>query len=304
MRTPLIVIGNVNVDLVMGPQAPWPKPGTEVLLPTSDLRVGGAAGNTALALQALDVPFTVIANTSADALGRWLREPFGRHATAWPAAEEPCALSVGITHPDGERTFFTSLGHLHAFDVAAVMRQLPSSTEAGATALLTGAFVCPALLPHYEQLCRLLQERGFSVALDTGWPDSGWSDGTRRTVRSWLLHCRHLLINEVEALGLTGKSNVHDAAGDLLHDLPAGAALVIKMGAEGAVAWCGSDHIRTPAPTVAVIDTIGAGDSFNAGYLAAQAAGRPLAHAIAAGVNVASTAISTRPRRYCRVSHE
>ncbi len=46
---PLAVIGNVNVDLILGPAEPWPKAGTEVIVDHDELRVGGQAGNTALA---------------------------------------------------------------------------------------------------------------------------------------------------------------------------------------------------------------------------------------------------------------
>ena len=50
---PLAVIGNVNVDLIMGPAAPWPQPGTEIIVDHDELRVGGSAGNAALAWMAL-----------------------------------------------------------------------------------------------------------------------------------------------------------------------------------------------------------------------------------------------------------
>ena len=38
----VVIIGNVNVDMIMGPQAPWPQPGTEVVLPDYELRPGGS----------------------------------------------------------------------------------------------------------------------------------------------------------------------------------------------------------------------------------------------------------------------
>lgn len=296
--TSVIVIGNVNVDLVMGPQAPWPVPGTEVVLPMSDLRVGGAAGNTALALQALGVPFHLVASTGDDALGRWLAEPFGEGARAWPVAATSTGLSVGITHPDGERTFFTTLGHLSTFDLADVLAQLPGTAHPGATALLTGSFVLPALLPAYGRLIAELRGRGFAVALDTGWPDGGWSPAARRTVREWLPDCRHLLINEAEAFGLCDETSMEAAARALLANLPDDGVLVIKRGPDGAEAWSGDAHVHVRAPPVTVVDTIGAGDCFNAGYLAALADGRPLAEATGFGVTVASIAVSTRPRRF------
>ncbi|UDL93677.1 carbohydrate kinase family protein [Lichenihabitans sp. PAMC28606] len=302
MNAQLLVIGNVNVDLVMGPQQPWPTPGTEVLLPESDLRVGGAAGNTALAWQALGVPFRLVANTSADALGRWLRDPFGTVGDAWPTSPRACALSVGITHPDGERTFFTTLGHLLDFTLKAVLSQVPADAPIGAIALLTGCFVTPALVAHYGDLMTTLRQRGYRVALDTGWPDGGWSSANRVVVASWLPMCDHLLINEAEALGLTATASCEQAAVILQQHLPAGAILVIKTGAAGARAWCDGQDVTVSAPRVIVIDTIGAGDTFNAGYLAACVAQHGFEVAVAAGVRMASRAVSTRPRRF--IDHE
>ena len=55
---------------------------------------------------------------------------------------------------------------------------------------------------------------------------------------------------------------------------------------------------RAAAPRVAVVDTIGAGDVFNAAFLAALAEGAPLTGCLAAGTQVASRAISTSPRNY------
>lgn len=297
MTEQIAVVGNLNVDLVMGPQEPWPTPGTEVLLPMSDLRVGGAAGNAALALRELETPYWLVANRGDDILGRWLAEAFPDQS-GLAISNAPTTISVGITHPNGERTFFTPAGHLNRYDLACVEAQLPEAAEQGAIALVVGTFVTPALLPDYPKLIASLRGRQFSVALDTGWPDGGWTEEVRSQVGSWLPACSHLLINETEALGLAGRSDLHAAAEVILPRMEPGAVLVIKRGPSGAVAFHASARVEVPAPVVTVVDTIGAGDAFNAGYLSALVRGGAPDEAVAAGVALASLAVSTMPRRY------
>ena len=130
---PLAVIGNVNVDLILGPAAPWPKAGTEIIVDHDELRVGGAAGNSALAWQALGVEFEISANIGSDQFGRWLSEAFGHRSDKWPVRPEKTTLSVGITHPDGERTFFTTRGHLPRFSLADVFAVLDGASSRAAT---------------------------------------------------------------------------------------------------------------------------------------------------------------------------
>ncbi|MCE7030174.1 PfkB family carbohydrate kinase [Jiella avicenniae] len=75
--------------------------------------------------------------------------------------------------------------------------------------------------------------------------------------------------------------------------------VVAKLGAKGAMAQASDGApIHRPAPHVEVIDTIGAGDVFNAGFLMGIAAGDPLAEALDAGIAIASRAVSTSPRLY------
>ncbi len=146
---PLAVIGNVNVDLILGPAAPWPKAGTEIIVDHDELRVGGQAGNSALVWQALGVDFQIAANVGNDQFGRWLVEEFGARARKWPVSPQGTTLSVGITHPDGERTFFTTRGHLPRFSLADVLAVLDGKKLAGGWALLGGAFLTDDLTADY-----------------------------------------------------------------------------------------------------------------------------------------------------------
>ena len=64
---PLAVLGNVNVDLIMGPTDAWPRPGTELVVAHDDLRPGGGVAYAGLAWTALGAPHVVAANVGDDA---------------------------------------------------------------------------------------------------------------------------------------------------------------------------------------------------------------------------------------------
>jgi sugar/nucleoside kinase (ribokinase family) len=300
MSCTIYLIGNVNIDLVMGSTAPWPTPGTETILPHSEWRVGGAAGNSALALKALGAPYKIIANRGHDDFGRWLTKPFGAKSKAWPVTKTATALTVGITHPDGERTFFSSLGHLSEFSIHDVIAQLPDHAKLGDVALLSGVYVLPTLKAKYAELITLLHKRGFAVALDTGWPDGGWTINVRSEALKWVGQCDFVLVNELEARGLTAMptSPIQDVASALLNAMLPNANLVIKRGPNGALAQCGSIQVEVVAPAVTVIDTIGAGDVFNAAYLDAIRRNMTGMEGLHLAVSVASQVISTQPRLY------
>lgn len=296
---PLAVIGNVNVDLILGPAAPWPTPGTEIIVDHDELRVGGSAGNSALTWAALGVDFTIAANVGSDEFGRWLCAAFGARAEKWPVRPEGTTLSVGITHPDGERTFFTTRGHLPRFCLADVLAVLDGEQLTGGYVLLCGAFLTADLTADYAALFDWADGHGITVALDTGWPLDGWTEANRMATRAWLSRCGCVLMNEVETTTLSGLADPFEAARSLKAHMPEGAIVVVKCGADGAIGIDADGRlVSAAAPAVTVVDTIGAGDVFNAGFLAALADGQPLQACLKAGTRIASQAISTLPRSY------
>jgi sugar/nucleoside kinase (ribokinase family) len=174
---------------------------------------------------------------------------------------------------------------------------LPEQAAEGDIVLVCGVFLSPLLVAGGQALLRTLKQRGFTVALDTGWPNEGWG-AVRAQVTSWLPHIDHVLFNEVETTGLAGLEDLDDAAQWFRAHLPSDATLVTKCGVEGAIAWQGDERVVCPAQQVQVIDTIGAGDAFNAGYVLGLATGCGLSDCLSMGVTTASCAISTSPRRY------
>ena len=120
----------------------------------------------------------------------------------------------------------------------------------------------------------------------------------RTEVAAWISHCEHVLLNELEVASLVDSQDLTVAIDRLTAMLKPGATLVVKTGSRGAIGVQGGHRFQCAAPVATgIFDTIGAGDSFNAGYLLARLNGCGLADAVAAGCNTASTIITRFPRR-------
>lgn len=291
------VVGNVNVDCVVGPSTPWPVPGTEQIVDTMELRVGGGAANTAMALAGMNVHHRLIGCRGEDMLGRWIASQFEPDSTYWTVMDAQTALTVCIVHPDSERTFLSYSGHLNGFRLENVMPVLDQEPARGDIILLTGGFMTPNLLEDYPLILRALRDRGLTTAIDTGWPPGGWKEEARDAIFRCLNLCDHLLLNEVELLGLTGTTDCEAAVQQVL-DRNENLTIIAKLGKKGARVWKDGTSSSVSAETVAVVDSVGAGDTFNAGFLAAIARDLPLDAAIREGTQKATRAISSYPRCY------
>lgn len=297
---PLTIIGDIGADLVMGPIAAWPQIGTETIMERSELRGGGSAGNAALAIRHLGLNATLISAIGNDDFGRWLGEQFHGLQTALQVCEVETTVSVGIMHACGERTFFTTRGHLEHLSYPHVIEHLAPAPRPGSIVLLSGVFLLPALRSRYPDLLAHIKSLGYGIALDTGWPGHHWDAATRREVEGWIAQCDHLLINELEATSIAETTDLDAALHSLAGLLPAGAALVVKAGPRGAIGMQHGVRHESPARPAAIFDTIGAGDSFNAGYLLARLRGASMRQAMDAGCDSAAAILVRFPRRQIR----
>jgi sugar/nucleoside kinase (ribokinase family) len=100
-----------------------------------------------------------------------------------------------------------------------------------------------------------------------------------------------LLPNELEACALAGVTDPVTAAAMLQEQ--SGGWTVVKLGSEGSVG-AGPDgaRVRVPAPQVDALDTTGAGDAFNAGFMLAVGDGVNVEEAAAFATDLASTVVS------------
>lgn len=300
-RTPaILVLGNANVDLVLGEVDGWPAIGTEVVVERAETRAGGSAGNSALALAGMDVPHRLIASTGSDPNGAWLRGAFDPASCDWIDGDGATTLTVGIVHKGGDRAFFTTPGHLDAARAEDLIARLPDAPPGPAFALLSGGFLMPGIRAGTAGLLEALRARGWRTAIDPGWPPEGWRADTLRLMEGWMARADITLVNDAEAQAIAGKGETAAAAELVAARLAPDQVLVVKRGCEGACALQDDRRFHAAAPKVRVVDTVGAGDTFNAGFLAALAEGAETAAALIRGVRVASHAISTAPRQYGR----
>jgi len=296
----LTIIGDVGIDLVMGPIERWPAIGTESLMNRSELRAGGSGGNTALAASYLGAESRLISAVGDDALGTWLKEQFSSLNASLSPCNAPTSVSVGFIHTCGERTFFTTRGHLETFAYEHARPLLHPAPNAGSIVMLCGAFLTPALRKSYARLIGELVEQGYRVAIDTGWPPGGWTDASRNEVAGWLTHCDHVLLNELEVVSLADRADLDDATVQIASKLKPHATLVVKTGERGALGIQQGIRLEFGAEKMSVFDTIGAGDSFNAGYLLSRLNGGDLSQSLVAGCRAAGSIISRFPRRLIR----
>jgi len=141
-------------------------------------------------------------------------------------------------------------------------------------------FLLDALRPRLAERFAAARRAGITTSLDCNWdPRGAWDGGLWRI----LGQADVFLPNAAEAKRISGRDAVEDAARALAAAGPR--VVAVKCGADGALAAEPDGTVtRVPAIAVDAVDATGAGDSFDAGFLAAWLAGRPVRDCLAVGV--------------------
>jgi sugar/nucleoside kinase (ribokinase family) len=117
-------------------------------------------------------------------------------------------------------------------------------------------------------------------------PEDRWEGGLREALR----YVDVFLPNEREASRITGAEDLEEAARRLAEIVP---LVVIKRGAAGAMAQTGTKCFEASPVTVNAIDAVGAGDSFDAGFISRYIQGADVESCLAYG-NLAGALSTTR----------
>lgn len=153
---------------------------------------------------------------------------------------------------------------------------------------LSSFYLQRGLRPNVPELLKKLKSAGLTVSLDCNDdPEDRWDGGIREALK----HVDVFLPNAREAMRLTKATSVEAAARELAQAIP---LVVLKLGAEGALACRGEEQWSSPALRIDVVDPVGAGDSFDAGFLREYLRGSDVKACLSAG-NLAGALSVTRP---------
>ncbi|HEV2400262.1 MAG TPA: carbohydrate kinase family protein [Candidatus Sulfotelmatobacter sp.] len=153
---------------------------------------------------------------------------------------------------------------------------------------LSSYYLHRALRPRIGELFQFLKSKGLTISLDTNDdPEDKWEGG----LDSVLKYVDVLLPNEREACKIAGTDNFESAIQKLAQLVP---LVAVKLGPKGAMAQRGSERFVQAPFKVTAVDTVGAGDSFDAGFLHEYVRGSDLNVCLASG-NRAGALSVTRP---------
>ncbi len=268
----ILIPGNYFCDLIFTGFPNFPALGSEVYTQNLSVTVGGVL-NTVIALQRLGMNVGWWGQVGTDLFSRFVLEtveaegvdtslllrtnqPFQRVTVALSYPHERAFISYVDTAPTSVQMIFAALDkvsfrHLH--------------------------FTGFQLDPRTNELLDNLRERGISVSMDC--QDRPITLDTPN-VRDTLRKIDIFMPNAKEAMQLTSTDSV-TAAAEILRPLVS--ILVIKDGANGAYAWQGAESWHEAALDVIPVDTTGAGDVFNAGFLMAYLKDDPLLDCLRCG---------------------
>ena len=284
----LLVVGDCNPDLVLAGTRVRPAFGQgETWVEQAALVVGGTSSITACGAARLGLRTAMACVVGDDLFGRFmLAELTSCGVDTGPAIVDPTrptGVSAVLAEP-GDRATMTFRGTIGALEAGMVSDDLLARTRH----VHTGGWFLQGAAIAIADILRRARTAGATTSLDPGAdPDGGW-DGV---LRALLPEIDHLLPNAAEARALTGLEDIEAAARGLA---AAGTTAVIKCGTDGVLAVRDSAVVRAPALDVAVVDTIGAGDSTNAGWLAGVLNGWPAERA--ARLAAVCGSLSTRAR--------
>ncbi len=263
MKAFVVAVGDANVDLI-APVESFPGKGGEVSTDKLHKCAGGSAANLCVALARLGQDSRFIGRVGDDPLGHFLIDNFRKEKVDIGQLQIDEKVGTGLQFiaitRDGERTMYGFRGANIYLSVDEINMDCVKSSR---VLHISGyALLSDPQRKTTIKILKVARGAGALVSLDVG-----VLPATRATNRvcSILRSVDILFLGEREASALVGTKKPEKAAKDLLKFGPKIVAL--KLGRKGCFILTDRERVRSPAFPIKVVDTTGAGDAFDAGFL-------------------------------------
>lgn len=283
----ITIAGELNLDIILY-GLPEELPFEQELLASGQMvTLGSSSAITAHNLAVLGTRVGFVTRMGEDALGKIALDRLRAAAVDLTRITRSSTADTGLTvllPHTRQRRILTYPGCMAEMTLAHLdLAYLVSSRHFH----LSSYFLHRGLVAQIPELFQKLKAAGLTISMDTNDdPADRWEDG----VQEALQFVDVLMPNEREACKLARNVNVEGAIRQLSERVP---LVVVKRGAQGAIAVAKGKEVSVPAIPVEVVDPIGAGDSFNAGFLHKYVQGADLAACLTYG-NLVAACSTTR----------
>jgi sugar/nucleoside kinase (ribokinase family) len=256
----ILVAGEINPDLILSGNVTPEFGQVEKLVDSAVLTVGSSSAIFACEAARLGLKVAFVSVSGDDIFGRFMLDEMNSRGVDTSAVFVRPGGGTGLSvilNRGADRAILTYPGLIPALTATEVTKDLLRRSR---HLHIASYFLQTALQPGLPDLFARAHALGLTTSLDTNWDPSGeW-----RGFDELLCRVDVFLPNENEALALTGTKEIESAIQRLGESCK---VVAIKLGADGAIARRGGETARAPAIPVEVVDTVGAGDTFDAGFL-------------------------------------
>ncbi len=256
----ILVAGEINPDLILSGNAIPEFGQVEKLVDDASLTIGSSSAIFACGAARLGLKVAFIGICGNDVFGRFMLDEMSSRGVdvSYVIVRDDGQTGLSVILNQGpDRAILTHPGLIADLQVSDVTDELLRSAR---HVHVASYFLQTKLQPDLPNLFRRARSFGLTTSLDTNYdPSEQWLG-----FEELLSVTNVFLPNEKEAVSLAGESNIDLAAGRLSSQVE---TLGVKLGADGALGVRNGEKVRVASIPVNVMDTVGAGDSFDAGFL-------------------------------------
>lgn len=258
----IAVVGEINVDLILQGNVEPEFGQIEKIVQDCRLSIGSSAVIFACGAARLGLKIAFIGVAGQDAFGSFMVSEMAAHGIDTAGITLRSGLDTGISvilAKAADRAILTYPGSIPELTLADIDFSIISRSR---HLHLASYFLLDRLRPDIPALFTQAHQSGCSISMDTNYDPKGqWNSG--------LLDALHQVDifqpNATEIKAITGETDLTKAI-EAIYRL--GPAVAVKLGRDGAIAKSpAGDLITQKALPVEVVDTVGAGDSFDAGFI-------------------------------------